>query len=67
MVREYSMMLEKKQNTRVWKDFVQIFTRECQGIMERTLRIYKVQNLNLDSPIYYFDDLSIYSILIDPP
>ena len=49
------------------KDFVQIFTRECQGIMERTLRIYKVQSLNLDSPTYCFDDISIYSPFTELP
>lgn len=67
MVRECSVILEKKQNTRVWKDFVQIFTRECQGIMERTLRIYKVQSLNLDSLTYCFDDFSIYSPFTELP
>lgn len=40
----------KKQNTRAWKDFVHIFTIECQGKIKSTLRVYKVQSLNLDSP-----------------
>lgn len=60
------MVLEKEQNTIVWKDFVQIFSRECQGIMERTLRIYKVQSLNLDSPFINLMTL-VYSIFTEPP
>ena len=43
------------------------FHWEWQGTMERTLSIYKIQSLNPDSPIYYFDGLRIYSILTERP